>query len=130
MPTLEKILLEALTFGGALGVAVGDWRSGTCLGAKSADVSALPERDLSLAIAGNSEVLRAKLKVAEALAQRLKEIIVVCQEQYHLIWLVNSHGLFIYLVLDLENGNLALARIKLEQLAEQLRQLPLKTARF
>mgnify|MGYP001118311499 FL=1 len=130
MPTLEEIFLEALAIGGALGVAVGDWRSGACLGAKSGDPSAFPERELQLAIAGNSEVLRSKLKVAEALRQRLQQIVVVCQEQYHLTHLVNSRGLFIYLVLDLEKGNLALARIKLEQLAEQLGQLPLKTTRI
>jgi predicted regulator of Ras-like GTPase activity (Roadblock/LC7/MglB family) len=130
MATLEEIFLEALAIGGALGVALGDWRSGACLGAKSADASAFPERDLSLAIAGNSEVLRSKLRVAEALNQRLQEIIIVSQEQYHLIRLVNSRGLFIYLALDLEKANLALARIKLEQLAEQLGQLPLKTSRI
>ncbi len=131
MPTLEEILQEALAIGGALGVAVGDWRSGACLGAKSADASVFPERDLSLAIAGNSEVLRSKLKVAEALNQRLHEIIIVCRDQYHLIRLVNnSRGLFIYLALDVEKGNLALARIKLEQLAEQLGQLPLKLPRI
>jgi hypothetical protein len=128
MATLEEIFLEALAIGGALGVALGDWRSGACLGAKSADASAFPERDLSLAIAGNSEVLRSKLRVTEALNQRLQEIIIVSQEQYHLIRLVNSRGLFIYLALDLEKANLALARIKLEQLAGQLGQLPLKTS--
>ena len=130
MPTLEEILLEALAIGGALGVALGDWRSGVCLGAKSGNPSAFPERELQLAITGNSEVLRSKLKVAEALRQRLHEIVIVCQEQYHLIRLVNSRGLFIYLALDLEKANLALARIKLEQLAEQLGQLPLKTTRI
>jgi len=130
MPKLEEILLEALAMEGALGVALGDWRSGACLGLKSAGDPDFPERDLRLAIAGNAEVVRAKLKVAEALNARIQELVFTSQKQYHLIRLANSRGLFIFLALDQQKGNLALARIKLAQLAEQVGQLPLKNPRL
>jgi predicted regulator of Ras-like GTPase activity (Roadblock/LC7/MglB family) len=130
MPKLEEILLEALAMEGALGVALGDWRSGACLGLKSAGDPDFPERDLPLAIAGNAEVVRAKLKVAEALNERIQELVFTSQKQYHLIRLANSRGLFIFLALDKQKGNLALARIKLAQLAEQVGQLPLTNPRL
>ena len=130
MPKLEEILLEALAMEGALGVALGDWRSGACLGLKSAGNPDFPERDLPLAIAGNAEVVRAKLKVAEALNERIQELVFTSQKRYHLIRLANSRGLFIFLALDQQKGNLALARIKLAQLAEQVGQLPLTNPRL
>jgi len=130
MPKLEEILLEALAMEGALGVALGDWRSGACLGLKSAGDPDFPERDLPLAIAGNAEVVRAKLKVAEALNERIQELVFTSQKRYHLIRLANSPGLFIFLALDQQKGNLALARIKLAQLAEQVGQLPLTNPRL
>ncbi|MEN9202379.1 MAG: hypothetical protein Q6K80_03515 [Thermostichus sp. DG_1_6_bins_120] len=124
MQKIEASLAQALEIAGALGVALGDWKSGMCLGFKGIDNSAFPTANLELAVAGNTEVIRAKMRVAEALKLEvsIEEILIVLDTQYHLIRIIRSiNGLFFYLVLDREKSNLALARIKLNQLEAELR---------
>jgi hypothetical protein len=78
---------------------------------------------LELAVAGMTEVIRSKMRVLESvnIKEDVEEILIVLKTQYHLVRLVESvRGLFFYLVMDREKGNLALARIKLDQVAEQL----------
>lgn len=123
MQKIQDSLVKALTIEGALGVALGDWKTGMCLGFKGTNTPAFPEKDLELAVAGNTEVIRAKMRVAEALKlkDRIEEILIILETQYHLMCLTKSiNGLFFYLVLDREKGNLALARIKLNQIEEEL----------
>jgi hypothetical protein len=94
-----------------------------CLGYKGTNSPALPEANLELAVAGNTEVIRAKMRVAESLGftDRLEEILIILETQYHLMYLLrNIPGLFFYLALDREKGNLALARIKLAQIEKEL----------
>jgi len=121
---LQDSLVEALTIEGALGVALGDWKTGMCLGFKGTNTPALPEKDLELAVAGNTEVIRAKMRVAESLKLKdriIEEILIILETQYHLMRLTKSiNGLFFYLVLDREKGNLAFARIKLNQIEKEL----------
>ncbi len=118
MQKLQDSLVKALTIEGALGVTLGDWKTGMCLGFKGTNTPAFPEKNLELAVAGNTEVIRAKMRVAEALKfkDRIEEILIILETQYHLMRLTKSiNGLFFYLALDREKGNLALARIKLNQ---------------
>jgi len=120
---LQDSLVKALTIEGALGVALGDWKTGMCLGFKGTNTPAFPEKNLELAVAGNTEVIRAKMRVAESLKfkDRIEEILIILETQYHLMRLTKSiNGLFFYLALDREKGNLALARIKLNQIEEEL----------
>jgi len=120
---LQDSLVKALTIEGALGVALGDWKTGMCLGFKGTNTPAFPEKDLELAVAGNTEVIRAKMRVAESLKfkDRIEEILIILETQYHLMRLTKSiNGLFFYLALDREKGNLALARIKLNQIENEL----------
>jgi len=67
MQKLQDSLVEALSIDGALGVALGDWKTGMCLGYKGTNSPAFPEANLELAVAGNTEVIRAKMRVAESL---------------------------------------------------------------
>lgn len=123
MQKLQDSLVKALTVEGALGVALGDWKTGMCLGFKGTNTPAFPEKDLELAVAGNTEVIRAKMRVAESLKLKdgIEEILIILETQYHLIRLSKSiNGLFFYLVLDREKGNLAFARIKLNQVEKEL----------
>lgn len=123
MQKLQDSLVKALTIEGALGVALGDWKTGMCLGFKGTNTPAFPEKNLELAVAGNTEVIRAKMRVAESLKfkDRIEEILIILETQYHLMRLTKSiNGLFFYLALDREKGNLALARIKLNQIEEEL----------
>ena len=123
MQKLQDSLVKALTIEGALGVALGDWKTGMCLGFKGTNTPAFPEKNLELAVAGNTEVIRAKMRVAESLKfkDRIEEILIILETQYHLMRLTKSiNGLFFYLALDREKGNLALARIKLNQIENEL----------
>ncbi|MCJ2543018.1 hypothetical protein [Thermostichus vulcanus] len=124
MQKIEDSLTQALAIDGALGVALGDWKSGMCLGFKGTDTPLFPAANLELAVAGNTEVIRAKMRTAEALKMNteIEEILIILTHQYHLIRLIKTvNGLFFYLALDREKSNLALARIKLNQIEGELK---------
>ncbi|MEE3719310.1 hypothetical protein V2H45_21435 [Tumidithrix elongata RA019] len=123
MGNVRETLKSALTLEGALGVALGDWKTGMCLGYAGTDNSAFPVANLELAVAGNTQVIRAKLRVAQALKldAGIEDILITLTNQYHLIRMTQAiEGLFFYLALDREKGNLALARYKLVQLEKSL----------
>ena len=80
--------------------------------------------NLDLAAAGNAQVVQAKLKTMESLGLRkgIEDILITLADQYHLIRLVpHIPGLFLYLVLDKNKGNLALARYKLTDIERTLK---------
>ncbi len=79
--------------------------------------------DLELAAAGNTEVVRAKLKTMKSLNlnDRIDDILITLGKQYHVIRPLQQHeGLFIYLVLDKDRSNLALARRKTQDIEQKL----------
>lgn len=115
---LKQCMDAAMTIDGAQAVALVDYRSGMCLAQAGGGM------DLDLAAAGNTEVVRAKLKTMEMLGLRrgIEDILITLGDQYHLIRLVpNNLGLFLYLVLDKAKGNLALARYKLTDIERSLK---------
>ncbi len=79
-----------------------------------------------MAAAGNTEVVRAKMRTMESLRldDSIDDILITLQKQYHLIRLLkssrNEQGLFLYLVLDRQKANLALARHNLRQIESEL----------
>lgn len=117
---IETVLKEAMQIDGAIGVALVDYTSGMTLG--QAGGSGL---NLDVAAAGNTEVVRAKLRTMEALGLQdgIEDVLITLTSQYHLIRLINGKagmGLFLYLALDKTKANLALARHKLHNLETQL----------
>lgn len=123
MNNIHETLQAALALDGALGVALGDWKTGMCLGFAGTDTPDFPLANLELAVASNTEVIRAKQKALKLLqtADRIEDILITLTTQYHLIRLTQAiEGLFFYLALDRGKGNLALARFKLTQLEKQL----------
>ncbi len=79
--------------------------------------------DLDLAAAGNTEVLRAKIKTAKALGlnDTPEDILITLGRQYHLLRpLDRNPDLFLYLVLDRQKSNLALARHELRSFEKEL----------
>src|SRR6202142_4750424 len=119
---IEAALKEAMNIGGALGVSLVDWESGMSLGALGGG----KYLDLDVAAAGNTEVIRAKMRTMESLRldDAIEDILITLGKQYHLIRLLKNsrqeQGLFLYLVLDRPKSNLALARHSLKRLAPEL----------
>jgi hypothetical protein len=82
--------------------------------------------DLDLAGAGNTEVVRAKMRTMQSLQlnDMIEDILITLGKQYHLIRLMtNSDGaqnMFLYLALDRSKANLALARHQLKRIEGDL----------
>jgi hypothetical protein len=120
---VETALKEALAIDGAVGAALVDYESGMSLGTLGGG----DWLDLDVAGAGNTEVVRAKMRVMSSLAldDSIEDILITLGRQYHLIRLINESGrseptLFLYLVLDRGRANLALARHHLKRIEGDL----------
>ena len=118
---IDTALKEAMEIDGALGVSLVDYESGMALGSLGGG----KYLNLEVASAGNTEVIRAKMRTLESLGLKdtIDDILITLGRQYHLIRLVNgqSHtGLFIYLALDKQKANLALARHLLKRIESEL----------
>ncbi|HTI22280.1 MAG TPA: hypothetical protein VL652_14900 [Kutzneria sp.] len=119
---IDTALKEAMTISGAVGVALVDYESGMSLGTSGGG----DWLNLELAAAGNTEVVRSKLRVMSTLAlnDTIEDILITLHRQYHLIRLMNSmknrSSLFLYLVLEREQANLALARHHLKRIENEL----------
>ena len=119
---IETALKEAMNIEGALGAALVDWESGMPLGTLGGG----KYLDLELAAAGNTEVVRAKMRTMQSLSlnDTIEDILITMGMQYHLIRpLANAdgaHNLFLYLVLDRSKANLALARHYLKRVENDL----------
>ena len=120
MSNIQDTLTGMMDISGALGCAVVDYTSGMLLGSKGAGV------DLELAAAGNSEVVKAKLKTMKTLGidGAIDDILITLAEQLHIIRPSSSNeGLFLYLALDKKTANLALARRKILDLETDLQRV-------
>ena len=107
MTTVNDSLKELLRVDGALSAALVDSNSGMMLGGIGTGI------DLELAAAGNTEVVRSKLKTMKILGlnDAIEDILITLGRQYHIIRPVQAKtGIFIYLVLDRTKANLAMAR--------------------
>jgi hypothetical protein len=122
MASVEVSLKEMMTaVEGSLGAAVVDYTSGMALGTLGGGKGL----DLTIAAAGNTDVIRAKVRTMQELGlkSRIEDVLITLEKQYHLIRLItgrNGNGLFLYLVLDKERSNLAMARHQLKRVEEQL----------
>lgn len=119
--SIDAVLKEAMSLEGAIGAALVDYSSGMTLG----EVSASKELDLTVAAAGNTEVVRAKMRTMDMLkmSDTIEDILISLGRQYHLIRPLTSRsgaGLFVYLALDRSRANLALARHQLRTLADNV----------
>ncbi|MER8071616.1 MULTISPECIES: hypothetical protein [unclassified Streptomyces] len=122
MANTEAALKQATTvIDGALGAALVDYSSGMALGT----VGGGKDLDLTVAAAGNTDVVRAKVRTMEMLGMKdeIEDILITLGNQYHLIRLLKGRGnsgLFLYLALDKSRANLAMARHQLMRIEAEL----------
>lgn len=117
MSTIKQTLDELMNMDGAMAAAIVDSSSGMMLGSVGSGV------DLEVAAAGNTEVVRAKLKTMRALGLNdvIEDILITLGKQYHIIRLsARKEGVFIYYVLDKQRSNLAMARRKAQDVDKEL----------
>ena len=117
MATIKQSMDDLMTIDGAMCAAMVDSGSGMILGQIGTGV------DLEVAAAGNTEVVRAKMKTMKSLGLNdvIEDILITLGKQYHIIRPMAKHeGLFIYLVLDKNKANLALARRKTQDVEQSL----------
>ncbi|WP_228991016.1 hypothetical protein [Streptomyces sp. DH8] len=134
MPGIDECLLEVMKLPGARGAAVVDWTSGLALGT----IGESPNGDHEATAAETAEVARmaaeqpafARLSPAdggpppaEAPGPPVEDVIVTTRDGYHMLRFVETtfdSSVFVHLWLNRSEGNLALARMRLGELAERL----------
>ncbi|MEU0874843.1 hypothetical protein ACWIGW_15830 [Nocardia brasiliensis] len=121
MANMDVALKDMMLLDGALGAAVVDYGSGMPLGTLGGSKTL----DIEIAAAGNTELVRAKMRTIEQLGldEDIEDVLITLAGQYHLIRPTQGRktsGLFLYLALDRNRGNLALARRRLKDIEEEL----------
>jgi hypothetical protein len=122
MANVETSLKETIaSIEGSVAAALVDYTSGMALGT----IGGGKDFDVTVAAAGNTDVIRAKVRTMELLGLRddIEDMLITLGSQYHLIRLLKgrgSDGLFLYLVLDKRNANLAMARHQLKRIEAEL----------
>ena len=109
MANIKQTLDELMTLDGAMCAAVVDSASGMMLGSAGSGV------DLEVAAAGNTEVIRSKMKTMRSLGLNdvIEDILITLGKQYHILRpSARKDGVFVYFVLDKQRANLAMARCK------------------
>ncbi|EKX62508.1 hypothetical protein Sipo8835_43395 [Streptomyces ipomoeae] len=129
MPGIDECLVEAMRLPGALGAAVVDWTSGLALGtvgeapggdhettaAEAAELARLAAEHRAFAPEEGSDWSGADLPV--------EDLIVSNRDTYHVLRFVRTtfdSSVFLHLWLARTDGNLALARIRLGEMAGRL----------
>ncbi|MEV6070839.1 hypothetical protein AB0L82_30215 [Nocardia sp. NPDC052001] len=121
MSNMDIALKDMMVIDGAVGACVVDYNSGMALGMLGSSKAL----DLQVAAAGNTEVVRAKMRTIDQLGinEDIEDILITLGAQYHIIRPMTgrkSKGLFLYLALDRGRANLAMARHRLRGIEEEL----------
>lgn len=120
MANLPNSLAAIMQLPGAVGVAIVDLESGMTLG--HSGTGAL---DMEVAAAGNTEVVRAKMRTMRdlGLEDQIEDILITLDSQYHVVRPLKGKGaagLFVYVALDKGKANLALSRHKITDISSTL----------
>lgn len=127
MSGIDECLLEAMTLPGARGAALVEWISGLALGR----IGEVPDGDHESTAAQTAEFARCAAEhpvfthsaTGDAKGPQVEDVIVVAHGGYHLLRYLDAPyegGVFLHLWLDRDQANLALALIRLRDLAERL----------
>ncbi|WP_137988961.1 hypothetical protein [Streptomyces vilmorinianum] len=131
MPGIDECLLEAMGLPGARGAWLVDWTSGLALGTAGDspvgdhETTAAESAELARAAAEYDSFAGAAPQDGEELSKGppVEDLIVTTRGGYHVLRFVETafdSSVFLHLWLDRDTGNLALARIRLRDLAERL----------
>ncbi|MEU0133534.1 hypothetical protein ABZ172_05780 [Streptomyces sp. NPDC006296] len=131
MPGIDECLIDVMRLPGARGAAVVDWTSGLALGT----IGESPNGDHEATAAETAEVARMAAE-QPVFAQpdppagstgppvpSVEDVIVTTAPGYHILRFVETafdSSVFLHLWLDRAEGNLAMARIRLGEIAERL----------
>ncbi|MFB1480160.1 hypothetical protein [Corallococcus sp. RDP092CA] len=118
MANVKQALEEAMKIEGAFAACLVDANSGMTLGSLGA-----AGFNVDAAAAGNTEVVRAKMKTMKALGikDRIEDMLITLGEQYHILRpLTSREGLFLYIALHRANSNLAMARFRMAELEKNI----------
>jgi hypothetical protein len=123
MPGVDHCLQEAMAIPGAVGASIVDYTTGFPV----ASTGAAPNCDHEAAAAGTADVVQAatsrSLLVSAVPHDLLEDLIITTAGGYHLLRLVQTDfdsRLVLYLWLDRIHGNLAMARRRMQTLADDL----------
>ncbi|MCB5908984.1 hypothetical protein [Streptomyces pinistramenti] len=124
MPGIDQALSQAMEIPGVLGTGLIDWTSGLTLGT----AGRAPHDDHDAAAADTSEVVQAVMRnttfdSAGSDDPGMEDLILTTSGGYHLIRFVHTafdSQTYLYLWLDRERANLAVARMRLRDLAAAL----------
>jgi hypothetical protein len=126
VPGIDESLLEAMRLPGVRGALVVDWISGLALGA----VGEAPGADVEATAAETAELARLAMESGTLASSDgtggeppVDDLILTTADAYHLLRFVVTtfdSTVFLYLWLDRADGNLALARIRLADMADRL----------
>ena len=117
LANIKQTLDELMTLDGAMCAAVVDSASGMMLGSVGSGV------DLEVAAAGNTEVIRSKMKTMRSLGLNdvIEDILITLGKQYHILRpSARKDGVFVYFVLDKQRANLAMARRKVQDVDKEM----------
>lgn len=116
---VKESLEELKSIEGFIAAAIAHGESGMAMGS----VGGGEAFNIDVAVAANSEVVRAKHKAMKALkiGGKIEDILITLDSQYHLIRPFASNPIvFIYLAVDREKANLGMARFKLSTIESKL----------
>ncbi|WP_438484203.1 hypothetical protein [Streptomyces sp. S186] len=124
MPGIDQVLARAMGIPGVLGAGLTDWTSGLTLGT----AGRAPHGDHDAAAADTAEVVQAVARnatfdTADGDGEPLEDLIITAGSSYHLIRLVPTafdSRTCLHLWLDRTQANLAIARLRLRELAAEL----------
>jgi DNA-binding response OmpR family regulator/predicted regulator of Ras-like GTPase activity (Roadblock/LC7/MglB family) len=120
---IKDSLAKLNNIDGFIGAALVDGDSGMLLGHEGGG-----SMNLEIAAAGNTEVVKSKRKTISnlGLKESIEDILISLTKQYHLIRPLRSRPtLFFYVALDRSRANLAMARIALADVEQDLQVLRL-----
>ena len=117
MSNIQELLDGLMEQDGAKAACVVDSASGMILGRAGSGI------DLDIAAAGNTDVVRAKIKTMRALGLlgSMEDALMTLEDLYEIIRPVKANrAMFIYFLLDRAQGNLAMARYRVAEIDNKM----------